>query len=504
MAPPASPQRERNPHLPGCGRCRNGTARCPSFVFPQPSQRRRDLHRGREGSIFVGRRWPVFQRCGGGMITRVDLRSCLESWPYDAEKNVRIGRGIDGREIILVRQPMGLEQYEADGRPQGGSQTVLSLPPGCVSATKRIPSAMENKLRADDCATLFQEACAYYCRLVVLFRLKQWIRAERDTTQILYLLRSATQHARHREDRAQLDKWYPHIARLQVVAGAMILLEKGQYRDALQATRGIIGGLEALDTKDSDPEKFAQALLEDVRGSLANLPVLQLHEECCFLRRDDYWTIRYHGDTAFLKNTRGLQCLACLLRAPGCEFHVSELLSTGLEAHAVGASPVMTKEPRRRDGGRFAATGLNDCGPILDAQAKLEYRQRLNELRQELENAEQFNDSHRATKARDEIDTISRHLAYAVGLGGRDRKTSSQAERARCTVTKRIKKAIRKIGDAIPSLGQHYVARIKTGYFCSYNPPFRSSRGVEVLILGDWRRCNSKSHSGTRKFPPML
>ncbi|HMG04683.1 MAG TPA: hypothetical protein VK581_04430 [Chthoniobacterales bacterium] len=404
------------------------------------------------------------------MINVVDLRSCLESWPYDAEKNVRIGRGIDGREIILVRQPMGLEQYEVDGRPQGGSQTVLALPPGCVSATKRIPSAMESKPRADDCATLFQEACAYYCRLIVLFRLKQWIRAERDTTQILHLLRSATQHARHREDRAQLDNWYPHIARLQVVAGAMILLEKGQYRDALQATRGIIGGLEALDTKGSDPEKFAQALLEGVRGSLANLPVFQLHEECCFLRRDDYWTIRYHGDAAFLKSTRGLQCLACLLRAPGREFHVIELLASGLEADAVVASAVMTRELRQRDGDRFPATVFNDHGPILDTRAKLEYRERLNELRQELGDAEQFNDSDRATKARDEIHAISQHLAFAVGLGGRDRKTSSEAERARCTVTKRLKQAIRKIGDAIPSLGQHLVTRIKTGYFSSYNP----------------------------------
>jgi hypothetical protein len=68
------------------------------------------------------------------------------------------------------------------------------------------------------------------------------------------------------------------------------------------------------------------------------------------------------------------------------------------------------------------------------------------------------------------VHAIADYLASAVGLRGRDRKTSSDAERARCAVTKCIKKAIQKVGDAIPSLGYHLAARIKTGYFCSYNP----------------------------------
>ena len=58
-------------------------------------------------------------------------------------------------------------------------------------------------------------------------------------------------------------------------------------------------------------------------------------------------------------------------------------------------------------------------------------------------------------------------LAQILTVGG---KTSSEAERARCAVTKRLKQAIQKIADAMPSLGHHLTARIKTGYFCSYNP----------------------------------
>lgn len=68
------------------------------------------------------------------------------------------------------------------------------------------------------------------------------------------------------------------------------------------------------------------------------------------------------------------------------------------------------------------------------------------------------------------MDAIAHQLAAAVGLGGRDRRASSEADRARSTATKRIKEAIHRIAEVIPPLGHHLAARIKTGYFCSYNP----------------------------------
>ena len=113
---------------------------------------------------------------------------------------------------------------------------------------------------------------------------------------------------------------------------------------------------------------------------------------------------------------------------------------------------------------------MHGAGPLLDPQAKTECKRRLNDLRQELHEAEHFNDPARAAKAQDEMNAIAHHLASAIGLGGRDRQSSSDAERARCAVTKRIKQAIHKIAETIPSLGHHLTARIKTGYFCSCNP----------------------------------
>ena len=185
------------------------------------------------------------------------------------------------------------------------------------------------------------------------------------------------------------------------------------------------------------------------------------HEESLFLRQNDYWTIRYHGHGALLKSTRGLDYLAVLLRDPGREFHVIELLARPMDASTPAAAIAAN--------GRVTV-GLYIGVPVLDARAKAEYKRRVNDLRQDLDEAERFNDLPRQTEAQNEIQVITDHLASAVGLGGRDRKSGSDAERARSAVTKCIKKAIQKIDEAIPSLGYHLAARIKTGYFCSYNP----------------------------------
>ena len=205
----------------------------------------------------------------------------------------------------------------------------------------------------------------------------------------------------------------------------------------------------------------AKQKAEGAPESLAIDSILRRHGESLFLRQNDYWIIRFHYQTACLKATRGMRCLVVLLRNPGREFHVTELFAPPLDVSTMAAAVTV-------DG--HVIHGLYAGVPVLDAQAKAECKRRLNELRQDLNEAERFNDPQRKTEAQNEVQAITDYLASAVGLGGRDRKTSSDTERARSAVTKCIRKAIQKIGYAIPSLGYHLGVRIKTGYFCSYNP----------------------------------
>ena len=194
-------------------------------------------------------------------------------------------------------------------------------------------------------------------------------------------------------------------------------------------------------------------------------------EGCLFLRRGDYWIIQNRGQAAgqaegqaaFLKTSRGLDCLALLLRNPGREFHVMELVG-----QVMGKSRVLGRASHVTDAWQGGLS--SDTGPVLDARAKAEYRHRFEDLRRDLEEAERFNNPARAERARNEMAAVARQLASAVGLGGRDRKTGSEAERARSAVTKRIKNSINRIGQVVPSLRSHLAVRVKTGYFCSYNP----------------------------------
>jgi CheY-like chemotaxis protein len=174
-----------------------------------------------------------------------------------------------------------------------------------------------------------------------------------------------------------------------------------------------------------------------------------------FRNEGELWTLAYEGAAFRLRDTKGLHYIAALLREPGRERHALDL-----------AGPDVT------DGGPRGAAG--DAGPVLDPAAKAQYRARLEELAEEIREAEQHNDRERAARAQDEREMLVEQLAGAVGLGGRDRKAASDAERARVNVTRAIKAVLDRIAEHSPALGQHFAATLRTGQFCSYVPDPRT------------------------------
>jgi hypothetical protein len=186
-----------------------------------------------------------------------------------------------------------------------------------------------------------------------------------------------------------------------------------------------------------------------------------------FRREGEYWTIAYEGAVVHLKDAKGLRHLARLLAGPGREFHAVDL-------EAAEGRPAPAARPGSRAGGGerglVARRDLGDAGALLDATAKATYRARLTELEEELEEAEGCNDPARAARARLEREFLVQELARAVGLGGRDRRAASHAERARLNATRAIRAAMANLARANPALGRHLVATIRTGRYCSYTP----------------------------------
>jgi CheY-like chemotaxis protein len=204
-------------------------------------------------------------------------------------------------------------------------------------------------------------------------------------------------------------------------------------------------------------EELNRTLEQRVAAQVAELLVLRgLGGNARFHHEGELWTISFEGATFRLRDTKGLHYIADLLREPGRERHALDLVA----AHGGG-----------EEGARPAAS---DAGPILDTESKMQYRARLDELAAELHEAERNNDRERAARAREEREVLLEHLASAVGLGGRDRRAASDAERARVSVTRAIKAVLQRIGEHSPALEQHFETTIRTGQFCAYVPDPRT------------------------------
>ena len=105
---------------------------------------------------------------------------------------------------------------------------------------------------------------------------------------------------------------------------------------------------------------------------------------------------------------------------------------------------------------------------MLDARAAASYRQRIAELRSEVDEAEAWADLERAARARLELDAVLDELRRASGLGGRSRSFGDDAERARVSVHKALKRALRMITEVDPVLGAELASRTVTGMRCVY------------------------------------
>jgi hypothetical protein len=190
----------------------------------------------------------------------MDLRKILQDWPYDPEQDARIVRGEDGREILQVRTPLGIEQYEMDGRPDGerphGMESALEFHLGRLESAKAAGPEAEFELNPRECSELFNEGTLYYFRYVRLFQLKDWARTVRDTARNLRAFDFVHRYARREKDQQFLEKWRPYILRVNACAAAMLGLEKGAYDKAIRVVNETIEKIEALENTEDETFSF--------------------------------------------------------------------------------------------------------------------------------------------------------------------------------------------------------------------------------------------------------
>ncbi len=299
------------------------------------------------------------------------------------------------------------------------------------------PPAMHIVARAAHFLGDAEEAAEYYDRtLAELDRTQGWPDLIQHALHFGKLRREFRLSAGHA---ARCSHWLrvakPIADQLGLARASVMLGELCREGDAARQA-------EAASTPVSEPpcQQAGSAPLTEAAAAAGEPAPARLRKE------GDLFRAEYRGESIHLGGTKGMALLSQLVEQPNREIHVLDLVSPG------------------------AVIDRGQAGPTLDDTARRQYRQRLEQLRAELDEAEGEADPGRAHRARAELEMLERELRAAFGMGGRARPRGSAAERARVNVQRRIKDALKRIAERDPALGKHLEASVRTGTFCSYRP----------------------------------
>jgi tetratricopeptide (TPR) repeat protein len=162
-----------------------------------------------------------------------------------------------------------------------------------------------------------------------------------------------------------------------------------------------------------------------------------------FKRIGPVWSVAFDGTQALIPDAKGIRDIATLLARPGQPVPAAQLAGVA-----------------------FSSSGQ----PALDRTALAAYRARLQDLADDIAHADAEHDSERAARARVERDAIVAELTRSVGRGGRPRRLGDDIERARKTVSARIRRALRLIEQHHLPLANHLRDSLETGTTCTYKP----------------------------------
>ncbi len=188
------------------------------------------------------------------------------------------------------------------------------------------------------------------------------------------------------------------------------------------------------------------ARVEEWGGRTGSLPIFTCN------RQGRVWLVTVGARTASVPHNVGMEYLGELLAHPDTAIPAVDL-----------ASSYSFPKGRRPD-------------EILDGRAKAEYRERINDLRAEIDNATDCADFERASRAKAELDALIQALAQVTGLCGRTRLLGDDNEKARISVRKAIMRALTTIEEADPLVASELRARVVTGAQCVFDSRSRIVR----------------------------
>jgi tetratricopeptide (TPR) repeat protein len=326
--------------------------------------------------------------------------------------------------FVLNDRAAAVALYEL-GQERSGQCVVVGLAAVCVGSADLALAWLAETIGGQD------EALRWYAS------------AETNNIRVdarAWLAQTRFDHARLLARRGEPDDLMAarHLTDLAAQAAERIGL-----RPLLQAADDLLAGLvrETREPRERAPEPIAPNMVEPVAAAVDTAVGV-------FRRSGAQWELTYGGQTVHPPHMKGLSDVARLLSQPGQPLHVSELIAL-------------------QSSGVVPPSGADE---IFDARARQEIRKRLGDLAAEAEDAEDRADLVRAERARAERAELLGSLSSALGLGGRARRLDDPLERARKTITARIRSSIKRIATSHPALARHLERSVDTGLWCVYQP----------------------------------
>ncbi len=184
-----------------------------------------------------------------------DLSDILNSWQYDPDHTVRIVIAEDGRSVLQVRLPLGIEQYELEGRPDG------ETPNGYPTVLARIEDSLTRyvvqhgndagfRITSDDARALHTEAILFYYRYLLLYQMSYNDLVVADTQHNLDICDLMERYCPSQEWRESILQFRPYIMRMNAAARIRAIAGGELDGDVDSVANNAIAAIEALDEID--------------------------------------------------------------------------------------------------------------------------------------------------------------------------------------------------------------------------------------------------------------
>jgi hypothetical protein len=160
------------------------------------------------------------------MPKRKHIDDILRTWKHDPHSpNVRIVKGIDGRDVLQMRVDMGVLQLETDGRPDGerphGARTWCDY-----LARMAREAGEEFVMDEEQCGEVDREFVQFYHRRICWLALHNFRRAVQDADHTLRLMDLCREHSPDEQWTLSHEQYRPFVLFHRTQAAALAELEK--------------------------------------------------------------------------------------------------------------------------------------------------------------------------------------------------------------------------------------------------------------------------------------